>query len=193
MTANGFDAMAQYARLSERVENQGKDIVDMRSNMNSGFQAVNSSITALASELRGNSRTPWAIIWSAIGVSFGIIAMLGSQQLSPIKDDIADLKSGMMSFSERMVTQAEMQWRTQRGVEDRQRVETAVANLRDEQVPRKEMERVWDAERARNDDLQRQITAIAENSASTITPRDALQSLNERLDRLERMKAGVNP
>lgn len=187
---NGFDPMAQYARLSERVENQGKDIVDMRSNMNSGFQAVNSSISALANELRGNSRTPWAVIWSAIGVSFAIIAALGSGQLSPIREDLASTKDAIKAVAGSMVTQAEMQWRTQRGVEDRQRMELAIAGIREEQVPRKEHDRVWLGYDKQLADIQRQLDEAKSQLSNIYNARDVIMDLRERVDRVERNKLG---
>jgi len=56
--ANGnLEPNAQYARLSERVENQGRDIVDLRSNMNTGFRNLECSIHSLSNELRGSSKT----------------------------------------------------------------------------------------------------------------------------------------
>jgi hypothetical protein len=79
LNGNGtFDPMAQYARLSERVENQGKDIVDLRSNMNTGFQSVNASLTTLSNELRSNSKTQWPVIWAAAGVCFTVLATGGA-------------------------------------------------------------------------------------------------------------------
>lgn len=63
MTGPSFDPMASWARLSERVENQGKDIIDLRSNMNTGFQTVNAGLSALSHELRTNSKTQWPVIW----------------------------------------------------------------------------------------------------------------------------------
>lgn len=187
---SAFDPLSSYARLSERVENQGKDILDMRSNMNSGFQAVNASISALASELRGNSRTPWAIIWTAIGVSFAIMAALGSQQLSPIKEDINDLNTSMRTIVDKMVTQQEMQWRTQRGQEDRQRTDGAIAILKDEQVPRKELERVWAATDRQIADLRDETNRLRSQYTDTYNLRDANAELRERVDRLERNKLG---
>ena len=79
MSSNGnaFDPMAQYARLSERVENQGKDIVDLRSSMNTGFQTVNAAIATLSNELRSNSKTQWPVIWAAAGVCFTVLATGG--------------------------------------------------------------------------------------------------------------------
>ena len=185
---NGFDGVAQWSRLSERVENQGKDIIDMRSNMNSGFQAVNASISALSNELRGNSRTPWGTIWSAIGVSFAIILALGSGQLSPVKDDIADLKGSMRDIVSVMITQKEMDWRTKRGEEDRARTEKAIADLRLDQVPRKEHERVWQNYDNELANSKADIARLTTQYSDTYNPRDVIIDLRERLDRVERAR-----
>lgn len=193
MSSNGFDPLAQYARLSERVENQGKDIVDMRSNMNSGFQAVNASISALSSELRGNSRTPWAIIWSAIGVSFGIIAMLGSQQLSPIKEDLTDTKDSIKAVVASMVTQKEMEWRTKRGEEDRARTDRAISDLRLDQVPRKEHERVWQNYDNELANIKADISRLTTQYSDTYNPRDVITNLQQKVDRLEQIERAKSP
>ncbi|WFU89455.1 hypothetical protein QA644_10650 [Rhizobium sp. CC1099] len=80
MTTNGnsFDPMASWARLSERVENQDKDIIDLRSNMNSGFQGVNTNIASLSNELRSSSKTQWPVIWAAAGVCFTVLVTIGT-------------------------------------------------------------------------------------------------------------------
>jgi hypothetical protein len=64
--------------LSERVENQGKGIVDLRSNMNMGFRSVNARLTTLSNELRSNSKTQWPVIWAAAGVCFTVLATGGA-------------------------------------------------------------------------------------------------------------------
>lgn len=153
----GFDPLSSWARLSERVENQGKDIVDLRSNMNSGFQGVNTAINALSNELRSNSRTPWPVIWSAIGVSFAILGYVGSQALSPIKEAVSITQSDLRLISERMITRQEMDWRAARGVEDRQRIETAISAIRSDLVPRGEHAQETAADSQRFADFQRQI------------------------------------
>src|ERR1044072_5766357 len=97
---NGFDSLAQYARLSERVENQGKDIVDLRSNMNTGFQGVNANLNAISNELRNSGKTQWPVIWSAIGVGVVILSGLGFMALQPIKDNNARLEDAIIRISE---------------------------------------------------------------------------------------------
>jgi len=100
MSSNGFDPMAQYARLSERVENQGKDIVDLRSNMNTGFQTINTSISQLSNELRNSSKTQWPVIWAAAGVCFTVLATGGAffyNSLSKGQDRLDLLDSALAS------------------------------------------------------------------------------------------------
>ncbi|WP_107327518.1 hypothetical protein [Agrobacterium pusense] len=179
MSSNGFDPMAQYARLSERVENQGKDIVDLRSNMNTGFQTINTSISQLSNELRNSSKTQWPVIWAAAGVCFTVLATGGAffyNSLSKGQDRL-DLivaknaettQSAITAVVDKMVTQKEMEWRTNRGAEDRARMETSIKEVREA--------------------LQKQIDEQKANSASVYTPRDILLDNRERIDRLERQR-----
>lgn len=199
MSSNGFDPMAQYARLSERVENQGKDIVDLRSNMNTGFQTVNAAIGTLSNELRSNSKTQWPVIWAAAGVCFTVLATGGAffyNSLSKGQDRLdsavnknAELtQSALTAVVDKMVTQKEMEWRTNRGAEDRARMENSIKEVRDAQVPRAELERVWQSHDQTTAQLQKQIDELKSNSASVYTPRDVLLDNRERIDRLERQR-----
>lgn len=197
--SNGFDPMAQYARLSERVENQGKDIVDLRSNMNTGFQTINSSISTLSNELRNNSKTQWPVIWAAAGVCFTVLATGGAffyNSLSKGQDrlDAAIVKNAEISqqalaiLVDKMVTQKELDTRTARGVEDRTRTEAAIRDIRDNLVPRAEHERVWQNYTATDANLQRQIEELKQAAGSVYGQRDIILDLRERLDRIERQR-----
>lgn len=205
-----FDPMAQYARLSERVENQGKDIVDLRSNMNTGFQSVNASLTTLSNELRSNSRTQWPVIWAALSVGVGILSGLGFMALQPIKDNYSRLDASILKQAEisqaaisklaettqasitqivsTMVTQKEMEWRTARSAEDRQRTEASIKEIRDDLVPRAEHERVWQNYTSKDQDLQRQLDEMKQAQGNVYGARDVILDLRERLDRVERQR-----
>lgn len=198
-SGNAFDPMAQYARLSERVENQGKDIVDLRSNMNTGFQSVNAAIGTLSNELRSNSKTQWPVIWAAAGVCFTVLATGGAffyNSLSKGQDrlDSAVLKNAEMTQTaltavvDKMVTQKELEWRTARGAEDRSRMEASVKEVREAQVPRAELERVWASQSSRDSDQQRQIDELKQAQGSVYGARDVILDLRERLDRVERQR-----
>lgn len=206
MNGNGntFDPMAQYARLSERVENQGKDIVDLRSNMNTGFQTVNASISQLSNELRGNSKTQWPVIWAAIGVSFTVLGGVGAMAYYPVREaqsetktDIrslaSDTKASLAVITDKMVTQKEMEWRTARSAEDRARTDAAVKEIRDAQVPRAELDRVFQNYDQRFVDQQRQLDEQKTAQGSVYGARDVILDLRERLDRVERQRLTSQP
>jgi hypothetical protein len=206
MTTNGnspFDPMASWARLSERVENQGKDIVDLRSNMNTGFQGVNANLATLSNELRTNGRTQWPVIWSAIAVGVGILSGLGFMALQPIKDSVsqiredaklesADTSLSISSVVDKMVTQKEMEWRTARSSEDRKRQDEALTDLRDKSVPREELSRVWLGYDQRFTDLQRQIDESNNRFGNTYTLSDYIKRLTDRIDQIEQRQTTIS-
>jgi hypothetical protein len=190
MAANGngtFDPLAQYARLSERVENQGKDLIDLRSNMNTGFQNVNANINALANDFRSNSKTQWPVIWAAAGVCFTVLVTIGTFFYSTISKDQQRLDSALVKITENFVPQKEMEWRAARGSEDRTRTEAAIRDIRDGLVPRQEHERVWTAYDQRLADHQRQLDEIKQAQGNVYGARDFLLELRERQERLERI------
>jgi hypothetical protein len=122
--------------LSERVENQGKGIVDLRSNMNMGFRSVNARLTTSSNELRSNSKTQWPVIWAAAGVCFTVLATGGAFFYNSLSKGQDRLDSALMKNSElqqasvskladttqqtftlladKVVTQKELEWRTAR-------------------------------------------------------------------------------
>lgn len=85
-----------------------------------------------------------------------------------------------------MVTQDELVWRTQRSAEDRARTGSAVKDLRDAQVPRAELDRVFAAYNQRLSDQQRQINESKEASGSVYGARDVIIDLKNNQQRLER-------
>jgi hypothetical protein len=195
MSNNGFDPMAQYARLSERVENQGKDIVDLRSNMNTGFQSVNASLSTLSHELRSNSKTQWPVIWAAIGVSFSVLGVVGAMAYFPIREGQVEVKTDIRAVStetkgaiatlaDRIVTQKEMEWRTARGTEDRARMEAGIKEVREAQVPRAELDRVFASFVQQFADHQRQIDEVKTAQGSVYGTRDVVFDLKKEIERL---------
>lgn len=187
---NGFDPMAQYARLSERVENQGKDIVDLRSNMNTGFQGVNSAISTLSNELRANSRTQWPVIWAAAGVCFTVLVTIGTFFYGTLSKGQDRLDLAIAKVADNAVSEPEMKWRTDRGVEDRKRTDDAIADIRQVLVPREELDRVFDGNKTQLADMQRQLDEVKQAQGSVYGTRDVLMDLRSRQDRLERELMG---
>ncbi|WP_196237541.1 hypothetical protein [Rhizobium leguminosarum] len=212
---NGFDPLAQYARLSERVENQGKDIVDLRSNMNTGFQTVNAAIGTLSNELRNSGKTQWPVIWSAIAVGVGILSGLGFMALQPIKDNnlrldesivrlseanqtaIAKLaettQAALTNITENMVTQKEMEWRTQRGAEDRKRADDALSDLRSLTVTRNEWSERNHARDGEIAELGRRIDELRQEVGSVYGTRDVIVDLKRDINTLRQRIFEVRP
>lgn len=186
-TTGSFDAVASYARLSERVENQGRDIVDLRSNMNTGFRNIEGSIKALSDQLASGGKPQW----QAIGVALTFAVVIGGMAYWPIREQQSDLKSALATVSENMVTREELDWRAGRGAEDRTRTEAAIKELRSEQVSRGEHEQKWASYDIQLRDLQRQADEVKRQLSEVYSPRDALLDVRERLERLERMQSGT--
>lgn len=185
---SGFDPATSYARISERVENQGRDIVDLRSNMNTGFRNLESSIHALSTELRGNSRTQWPVIWSAIGVSFIVLAAVGGLAYQPVVSNQDRLETALVRLTDVAVTRSELDWRAERGAEDRDRTNAALAELRTSSVARAE----WaERNRARDQevaDLSRRIEEIRSILGSQYTTRDVLLELQSEVKDLRQRR-----
>lgn len=190
MPTNGaFDPVAQYARLSERVENQGKDIIDLRSNVNTGFRNVEASIKQLSDALAAGRQTPWPVIWSAVGVSFAIVVAIGGLVYAPITTGIERLETTIAVMSERMVTRQEMDWRQARSAEDRGRTDAAILDLRNSSVTRNE----WsERNRARDQeisDVSRRVDEIRQEVGAVYGTRDVIVDLKKEIDTL---RARVN-
>lgn len=209
MTQNGtttFDPNVQWGRLSERVENQGKDIVDLRSNMNTGFQGVNSNLAALSNELRNSAKTNWSPIWAALSVGVAILTGLGFMALQPIKESNADQKQAIVALTaatnqslqaiiDKMVTREEMDWRSTRGAEDRVRTEKDLDYLRANSVPRTVWEERNHARDTEISDLGRRIDEIRQEVGAVYGTRDVIIDLKKEIDNLrQRLNArGFQP
>jgi hypothetical protein len=80
--------------------------------------------------------------WQALGFALAFSTIVGGLAYRPIQSAPTDLKASVLVITEKMVTQKEMEWRTARSAEDRQRTDAAVKDLRDALVPREEVDRV---------------------------------------------------
>jgi hypothetical protein len=188
---NYVDAL--QAQLGERVTNLGRRQSDLESEMRSGFKQMESAISSLANETRNSIASVSSSIaernkpqWQALGVALTFATVLGGLAYMPIREATSDLKGSVTIITEKMVTQKEMEWRTARGAEDRARTESAVVDLRSQQVPRQELERVWAADDQQRAQMQKQIDELKQGQASTYSARDILLDLKENQQRLDR-------
>lgn len=184
---------AVTAQLGERVTNLGRRQTDLEAEMRAGFKAVESGMASIANELRSSVAALSTNLaernkpqWQALGVAITFCTVIGGLAYWPIQSSTADLKTAISGLSEKIVTQKEMEWRTARGQEDRQRTEAAIKDIRDGLVPRAEHERVWQNYTSKDEDLQRQLNEIKQAQGNVYGARDVILDLRERLDRVER-------
>jgi hypothetical protein len=186
---------AVTAQLGERVTNLGRRQTDMESEMRAGFKAMESAVTSLANETRASIAALSTNLaernkpqWQALGVALTFAAMLGGLAYLPIREATTDLKASVSLLADRMVSQKEMEWRTARSAEDRARTDAGVKELRDAQVPREELDRVFSSYDQRFLDQQRQLDDVKQAQGNVYGARDILLDLRERIDRIERQR-----
>lgn len=201
--ANGSDHRvytdAVTAQLGERVTNLGRRQTDMEAEMRAGFKAMEAAVTGLANETRSSIAALSTNLaernkpqWQALGVALTFAAMLGGLAYLPIREATSDLKTSVITISERMVTQKEMEWRTARGQEDRARMENGLKEVRESQVPRAELDRVFASFIQQFSDHQRQIDEMKQAQANVYGTRDVVFDLKKEIERL-RDRQRVNP
>jgi hypothetical protein len=193
--ANGNDHRqytdAATAQLGERVTNLGRRQTDMEAEMRAGFKTMESAVTSLANETRSSIASLSTNLaernkpqWQALGVALTFAAMLGGLAYLPIREATSDLKSGVAMLADRMVTRQEMDWRQARGQEDRQRAEAGIKEVRDAQVPRAELDRVFASFVQQFADHQRQIDEMKQAQGSVYGTRDVVFDLKKEIERL---------
>ncbi|WP_322883149.1 hypothetical protein U8C37_07000 [Sinorhizobium medicae] len=196
MNGNGAERHYQdalQAQLGERVTNLGRRQTDLEAEMRSGFRQVEAAMQGLANETRSSIAALTTSIaernkpqWQALGVALTFCTILGGLAYWPINAATTDLKGSVAIITEKMVSQQEMEWRSARGAEDRLRQEASLKELRDAQVPRAELDRVWQGYDQRFADHQRQIDEVKLAQGSVNSQRDIVLDLKENQQRLER-------
>ena len=191
---------AMQAQLGERVTNLGRRQTDLETEMRTGFKQMESSISTLANEMRNsvsalstNMAERQKPQWQALGVALTFCTILGGLAYWPINSASTDLKAAVMSITDKMVTQKEMEWRTGRGLEDRSRMEASIKDVRDAQVPREELQRIWTSQDQQFSQLQKQVDELKASAASTYSSRDFMLDIRERQERIERQLTGRPP
>ena len=196
--SNTNDAHRTYtdaitAQLGERVTNLGRRQTDLEAEMRAGFKGIDTAVTALANETRASIAALSTNLaernkpqWQALGVALTFAAMLGGLAYLPIREATSDLKQSVSILADKMVTQRELEWRTARSAEDRARTDASVKELRDAQVPREELDRVFASYDQRLADQQRQINEVKTAQGGIYGARDVLIELRENQQRLER-------
>lgn len=194
--ANGNDAHRVYtdaitAQLGERVTNLGRRQTDLEAEMRTGFKQMESAMGALAAEMRNSVASLSANIaernkpqWQALGVALTFCTILGGLAYWPINAATTDLKAAVAAISVNMVTKTEMDWRTQRGAEDRKRSEDALTELRTTTVTRNEWQERNLARNGEIAELGRRIDELRQEVGSVYGTRDVITDLKRQVDTL---------
>ncbi len=195
MAGNGSSDLGQVvARVSERVENQGREIGDIRSNMNTGFANTNANFQALSNELRAQTaalnstiaernKTPWAILITGAGLLLATMGGLGTLTIAPMVNNIAAVTTELKDMKDKVMTRSELDYRAGRSLEDRNRMQADIAAA----LPMK----VWEERNHARDQeimgLQKQIDANRVDfqtfASSMGNGRDIIQDLKDELAR----------
>lgn len=94
-----FDAPTGYAKLDERVTNMGGRISTLEQNMVRGFAQVEHSIGVLSTSLQASQRTPWGVVFTALGVIVVMISALGSLAYLPVRENLSRLEQAQIDLT----------------------------------------------------------------------------------------------
>lgn len=156
-----FDPAAGYARVWERVEGQGREIGELRSNLNTGFANVQSALSNLAAKVDGNSKTQWPVIWGAAAVVFSVLMGIGGALYYPVLTTLAELKTEFKDLRGDTLTRDELDYRSGRSAEDRVKLNETLNDLRSNAISKGERESILKSIDLRFADLQRQIDFLS--------------------------------
>lgn len=194
--AGNADLGQLYARVSERVENQGREIHEIRSNMNTGFMNIQASVASLANDTRQQissltntmserNKTPWGVLISAGLFILAVVGGLGTMAIKPIMDNQVDTALDIRDIKSSTMTRAEIEWRGLRSQEDRARVEKNMDQMNDKMLPRI----VWEERNHARDveiaDIKRRMDEFAVNQGSVYGQRDVILDLKRQVESLE--------
>lgn len=201
MEGNGaFDPEARVARLAERVDNQGLRITHLETVVTKGFSDIQANFgkqfNDLSAELRAKDRTPWNIIWPAMGVMFAILFGIGGALYYPVRETMSETKTALREMAREALSVAAFQdfratYEGNRVVSRNEYIDKfsqmniAITNLREDMVPRKELERTWQLYDNSLAFIQTQINDIKRDNSSVYTSRDKILDQDERMRKLE--------
>lgn len=177
--------------MGERVTNMGRRINDVEVEMRTGFNQINQSIAALSNNLAERNKTQWPVIFLAIGVASSVLGYFVTQALTPIRDANLDMKAAIIetgrsvqALADKTVSRQEMDWRSERGAEDRNRTDASIVDLRSNTVTRAEwMER----NRGRDQellDVNRRVDELRQEVGAVYGTRDVIQDMKKEIDNL---------
>jgi hypothetical protein len=187
---------AEYGRLEQRVygieqsvsalvQQIERDRSELAAQMGQDRAHFDARFSALQESVNERSKTPWSVLIAAFSLIVTTMVALGTLAYLPIKTQMEDMKVDVARLGAALVPRIELE-------RDWARSEKTIATILDmihrnqaAIVPRGEHEEKWRGQAARDGDLQRQIDEVRRSFGETYSLREALKTMQERLDRIE--------
>jgi HPt (histidine-containing phosphotransfer) domain-containing protein len=93
----GFDALSvKVGALDDDVREINDRLLGLDTKIDKAVSSLahefRTALAALTTQLSERNRTPWAVLFAGAAVVISVLAMFGSQALSPVLSDIKNLK-----------------------------------------------------------------------------------------------------
>lgn len=181
-----------YGRLEQRVYGMEQAFTHLASQLERDRTNVDHQFNALQTSLNERSKIPWP----ALGVVLSAMVIIGGMAWYPIKESQAELKglfhasqdelkASIQLINSSFVSRGEHQERWRVMDREIENLSTRINKNVDAIVPRGEHEEKWRTYTVSHADHQRQIDTIRADLGGTYNLRDALKSMQDRLERIE--------
>jgi vacuolar-type H+-ATPase subunit I/STV1 len=212
MTDNGseiHDAAMRIGILSQRTTNLETVVGDVRRELGHSISAINQAIAAMSSKVderfsalsttMADRQRPQ---WQALSVILAFAAILGGLAYMPIREATNDLKVANIATGQTIqllaaetnktiqelaastISRQEMNWRAERGAEDRGRTDEAIKDLRQLTVTRAEWGERNHARDGELAELNRRVDEIRQEVGAVYGTRDVIIDLKKEIDTL---------
>lgn len=192
-----FSNESNLKQLAEDTNRQIRDLAtnttQQINNLASSMQSQTSGLAADIGKLDSSLQERGKIPWPALGVMLTFLTVIGGLVYWPINNGQTRIENALMRMVETTPSNKEIaiaalrrdDW--QRQVEDRfKKVEADADGLQKDIVPRGEHVEKWRGADIRFADQQRQLDSLKSDFSGLYSPRDALTSMQQRLQDLER-------
>lgn len=183
--------------LEQRVYGLETGLQTFRTDTANQINALSTQISGLGGKLEERAKVPW----QALGFMLTFVVVIGGlvwypqndrlTRLTEVVEKLVDTNVTRREYEGRLTTLGQLRDQQAAAVNDRiARLETQARETAAGIVPRGEHSEKWLAQRDRDADLQRQVDSLRKDFGELYSPRDALKSMQQRIDDLERLLRG---
>lgn len=187
---------AEYGRLEQRVygieqsvsalvQQIERDRSELANQMGQDRSHFDARFSALQESFNERSKTPWSVLIAAFSLIVTLMIALGTLAYMPIKAQMEDTKIDVARLAGSVVPRVEHEREWGRSEKSLAAMLDLIQRNQIAIVPRGEHEEKWRGQVARDGELQRQIEEVRRNFGDAHSLKDALRSIQERLDRVE--------